>query len=318
MATELRHNWTEKELGKVYDLPLIELLYQAHSLHREFFNPLEIQPSTLMNIKTGGCAEDCKYCSQSAHFETGLKAGKLSPVEEVKEQARAAKEAGATRFCMGAAWRSPKERDMPMLVEMIQEVKTLGLESCMTLGMITENQAQELSSAGLDFYNHNIDTSEENYSNIITTRSFQDRLDTLENVRQSGMKVCCGGILGMGESKEDRLSMLKTLANQPSHPESVPINMLVPIKGTPLGDVKPLHAIELIRTIATARMAMPQSYLRLSAGRTNLSEAEQLICFFAGANSIFFGEELLTTPNPSENQDKAMLEAMGMVFQKVA
>ncbi len=318
--TEIRHNWSRDEALALFDKPLNDLLFDAQSTHRQHFNPNEIQASTLCNIKTGGCAEDCKYCSQSAHFNTGLKAEKLMESDEVVAQAKAAKAAGATRFCMGAAWRNPKERDMPKLTKMIGEVKALDLETCATLGMLTEPQAKELKSCGLDYYNHNLDTSERYYSDIITTRTYQDRLDTLEHVRNSGMKTCCGGIVGMGESREDRADMLVTLANLPSHPESVPINMLVQVEGTPmhsmLQGIPLLPPVEFVKTIAIARILMPASYVRLSAGREEMSKEMQALCFFAGANSIFYGETLLTTSNPSENKDLTMLAELGISIEK--
>ena len=317
--SEIRHDWSRQQALALFDQPLNDLLFEAQTVHRQHFNPNEIQASTLCNIKTGGCAEDCKYCSQSAHFDTGLKAEKLLPTEEVLEQAKAAKAAGATRFCMGAAWRNPKERDMPKLTKMISEVKALGMETCATLGMLTAEQAKELQENGLDYYNHNLDTSEEYYGEVITTRSYQDRLDTLANVRDAGMKTCCGGIVGMGESRNDRAAMLKTLANLPVHPQSVPINMLVQVEGTPmhtmLAGIPLLPPIEFVKTIAVARIMMPKSYVRLSAGREEMSKEMQAMCFFAGANSIFYGETLLTTDNPETNADKAMLDELGISIE---
>lgn len=318
----IRHDWTRKQALALFEQPLNDLLFEAQTTHRQHFNPNEIQASTLCNIKTGGCAEDCKYCSQSAHFDTGLQAEKLLPTEEVMEQARAAKAAGATRFCMGAAWRNPKERDMPKLTNMISEVKSLGLETCATLGMLTGDQAKELKACGLDYYNHNLDTSENYYGDVITTRTYQDRLDTLEHVRESGMNTCCGGIVGMGEQRNDRADMLLTLANLPEQPQSVPINMLVQVEGTPMHkmlDGMPLLApIEFVKTIAVARIMMPKSYVRLSAGREEMSKEMQAMCFFAGANSIFYGETLLTTENPETNQDKAMLAELGITIEGAA
>lgn len=312
---DIRHDWTVEAVEALFELPFHELLYRAHTLHRRYFDPAEVQVSTLLSIKTGGCPEDCKYCPQSAHFNTEVKASKLMEVEAVLAEARAAKEAGAGRFCMGAAWREPKERDMPMLTAMIEGVKALGMETCMTLGMLTDHQAERLKEVGLDYYNHNLDTSEAFYNEIITTRTYQDRLDTLSRVRDAGMKVCCGGIVGMGEGRDDRAGMLATLANLPAHPESVPINLLVQVEGTPLEGTVALDELEFVRTIAVTRILMPVSYVRLSAGRENMSESTQALCFFAGANSIFYGEKLLTTPNPQENKDRALLEKLGMGFE---
>jgi biotin synthase len=307
-----RHDWTREEALALYALPLNDLMFRAHTVHRQHFDANEVQVSTLCSIKTGGCPEDCNYCSQSAKFDTPVKATKRMEVAEVVEAARAAKQAGASRFCMGAAWRSPKARDMAPLAEMIREVKSLGLETCATLGMLSEEQAKELKNAGLDYYNHNLDTSENHYKEIITTRTYQDRLDTLENVRTAGMKVCCGGIMGLGESRADRADMLVTLANLPTHPESVPINMLIPIEGTPLqGDAR-IDAIEFVRTIAVARILMPGSMVRLSAGREAMSDEMQALCFFAGANSIFYGEKLLTAGNPDQDADQRLFEKLGL------
>jgi biotin synthase len=308
-----RHDWTSAEIAALFDLPFNDLLFRAQTTHRAHFDPNRVQLSTLMNIKTGGCAEDCGYCPQSAKFTTDVKAGKLSAVDEVIEQATLAKEAGATRFCMGAAWREPKDRDMEKVVELVKAVKSLGMESCCTLGMLSDNQAQQLADAGLDYYNHNLDTSPEYYDKIITTRTYQDRLDTLERVRNVGMKTCCGGIVGMGESRTDRVEFLRALATLPSHPESVPINMLVPVSGTPLGHTEPLDTFEWIRTIAVARLLMPTSYVRLSAGREGLNEQAQSLAYLAGANSIFYGEKLLTTPNPSSNEDLQLLSKLGIL-----
>jgi biotin synthase len=290
--------WTREAAWSLYRLPFNDLLFKAQSVHRQHFDPNRVQLSKLLNIKTGGCAEDCGYCSQSSHHSTGLAASKLMEVEKVVAEARRAKEGGATRYCMGAAWRNPKPRDMDAIVEMVSAVKGLGLETCMTLGMLDREQSDRLSAAGLDYYNHNIDTSERSYSKVISTRNFSDRLDTLENVRQSGMKVCCGGILGMGEEEADRVEMLVTLANLPEAPESVPINMLIPIAGTPLADAAPIAPIEFIRIIALARIMMPKSFVRLSAGRSAMSDEMQALCFLAGANSIFVGDTLLTAGNP--------------------
>ncbi len=296
----------------IYNLPFNDLLFRAQTIHRAHFDPNAVQMSRLLSIKTGGCAEDCGYCSQSAHYPTGLKASKLMEVERVLTEARKAKDAGATRYCMGAAWRSPKDRDMDTLVAMVEGVKALGMESCMTLGMLTERQAGELAEAGLDYYNHNIDTSERFYSEIITTRSFEDRLDTLETVRMAGIKVCAGGILGMGETVDDRISMLLTLANLPVPPESVPINQLIPIPGSKLADAEPVDPIDFVRTIALARILMPASHLRLSAGRTEMSDEMQALCFFAGANSIFVGDTLLTADNPGDDHDTALFRRLGL------
>ncbi|MFS8056758.1 biotin synthase BioB [Rhizobium sp. BR 317] len=300
------------EAKTIYNLPFNDLLFRAQTIHRAHFDPNAVQMSRLLSIKTGGCAEDCGYCSQSAHYPTGLKASKLMEVERVLTEARKAKDAGATRYCMGAAWRSPKDRDMDTLVAMVEGVKALGMETCMTLGMLTETQAGELAEAGLDYYNHNIDTSERFYSEIITTRSFADRLDTLETVRMAGIKVCAGGILGMGETVDDRISMLLTLANLPVPPESVPINQLIPIPGSKLADAEPVDAIDFVRTIALARILMPTSHLRLSAGRTEMSDEMQALCFFAGANSIFVGDTLLTADNPGDDHDTALFRRLGL------
>lgn len=309
----LRHDWTHQEVAALFDLPFNDLLFQAQTVHRAHFPANEVQVSTLCSIKTGGCAEDCGYCSQSAKFDTGVKATKLMEIDAVRQAAQAAKDAGATRFCMGAAWRSPKARDMEKLTDMIREVKALGLESCATLGMLTREQADALKDAGLDYYNHNLDTSPEYYNEIITTRTYQDRLDTLSHVREAGMKTCCGGIVGMGESRADRVSLLATLANLPEHPESVPVNLLMAIDGTPLQHSKTLEPLEFVRTIAVARILMPQSYVRLSAGREAMSDEQQALCFFAGANSIFHGETLLTAGNPATDKDKALFTKLGLV-----
>ena len=309
---ELRHNWTQAEVTALFALPLNELLFRAATTHRTHFDANEVQVSQLCSIKTGGCPEDCNYCSQSAKFETPVKATKLMEVESVLADARAAKAAGASRFCMGAAWRNPKARDMEKVTTMIREVKAMGLETCATLGMLTPEQALELAHAGLDYYNHNIDTSEEFYSEIITTRTYQDRLDTLSNVRDAGMKTCCGGILGMGEKVSDRASMLTTLANLPSHPDSVPINLLIPAEGTPLAGNPRIDGIDFVRTIAVARIMMPRSMVRLSAGREGMSDELQAMCFFAGANSIFVGEKLLTAANPGHDADAALFSKLGL------
>ncbi|KAA9367352.1 biotin synthase BioB [Ochrobactrum quorumnocens] len=296
----------------IYNLPFNDLLFRAQRVHRAHFDPNAIQLSRLLSIKTGGCSEDCGYCSQSAHYPTGLKATKLMEVERVLAQARKARDGGATRYCMGAAWRSPKDRDMDVLVAMVEGVRALGMETCMTLGMLTPEQSLRLAEAGLDYYNHNLDTSERYYAQIITTRGFQDRLQTLERVRNAGIKVCAGGILGMGETAEDRISMLLTLANLPSPPESVPINMLIPIPGSKLEHAAPIDPVDFVRMIALARIVMPRSVVRLSAGRSDMSDALQALCFFAGANSIFIGETLLTADNPGEDHDAALFRRLGL------
>ncbi|MEC8011583.1 MAG: biotin synthase BioB [Pseudomonadota bacterium] len=310
-STDIRHNWTLQEVISLYELPFQELMFRAQTIHRQYHDPQEIQLSTLLSIKTGACPEDCNYCSQSGHHNTNLEKEKLMKVAKVVEQAKLAKEKGADRFCMGAAWRSPSKKDMPYVVEMVKEVKALGLETCMTLGMLSSDQAGELAEAGLDYYNHNLDTSPEHYNSIITTRTYQDRLDTLEHVRAAGMKVCAGGILGLGETRKDRASLMCALANLPAHPNSVPVNMLVPIEGTPLADVEPLEELEFVRTVAIARIMMPASTVRLSAGRENMSESTQTLCFLAGANSIFYGEALLTTPNPDADKDRQLIQKLG-------
>ena len=308
----IRHNWSRDEVEALFALPFNDLLFEAHSLHRQYFDPNQVQVSTLLSIKTGACPEDCAYCPQSTRYDTGLEAEKLMEVEKVLEQARAASASGATRFCMGAAWRCPKPRDMPHVVAMVKGVREMGLETCMTLGMLTEQQADELAEAGLDYYNHNLDTSPEFYGDIITTRTYQDRLDTLEHVRSAGMKVCSGGIVGMGEQQTDRAGLLQQLANLPQHPESVPINMLVRVQGTPLEDEADLDPFEFIRTIAVARIMMPASHVRLSAGREEMNEQMHALAYFAGANSIFYGEKLLTTPNPRANADMALFNRLGI------
>ncbi|QKC86817.1 biotin synthase BioB [Mesorhizobium sp. NZP2077] len=307
-----RRLWTLTDARALYDIPFNDLLFRAQTVHRENFDPNRVQLSRLLSIKTGGCPEDCGYCSQSAHHQSGLKASKLMEVERVVAEAKKARDAGATRYCMGAAWRSPKERDMDAVVAMVEGVRALGMETCMTLGMLDPGQAQRLKQAGLDYYNHNIDTSERYYSEVISTRTFADRLDTLANVRDSGIKVCCGGIVGMGEEKADRIDMLLTLANLPEPPDSVPINMLIPIEGTPLGEAEPIEPIEFVRTIALARIMMPKSHVRLSAGRTAMSDEMQALCFFAGANSIFVGDTLLTAENPAEDKDSALFRRLGI------
>ncbi len=310
--SELRYDWQREEVQALFDLPFSELLFQAQTAHRKYFDPNEVQVSTLLSIKTGACPEDCAYCPQSTRFDTGLSVEELMEVERVVEQAKAARDAGATRFCMGAAWRSPKDRDMAQVVAMVEGVAGLGMETCMTLGMLTDNQAQQLADAGLDYYNHNLDTSPEYYGDIITTRTYQDRLDTLGRVRDAGMKICSGGIVGMGEDVADRAGMLVQLANMHPHPESVPINMLVRVQGTPLADAKDLDPIEFVRMIAVARIMMPASHVRLSAGREEMSEETHALAYFAGANSIFYGEKLLTTPNPQANKDMLLFERLGI------
>jgi biotin synthase len=304
--------WTSDTAFSLYRQPFNDLLFRAHTIHREHFDPNRVQLSRLLNIKTGGCPEDCGYCSQSSHHATGLAASKLMDVEKIVAEARKAKEGGATRYCMGAAWRNPKPRDMDAIVEIVGAVKALGLETCMTLGMLDREQADRLNAAGLDYYNHNIDTSERYYPSVISTRTLADRLDTLENVRQSGMKVCCGGILGMGESEADRVDMLVTLANLPEPPESVPINMLIPIPGTPLERSEPIAGIEFVRIVALARIMMPASFVRLSAGRTAMTDEMQALCFFAGANSIFVGDTLLTAGNPADAVDRKLFGRLGL------
>ena len=307
-----RHDWTREEIRALFALSFPELIFRAQSIHRRHFDPREVQISTLLSIKTGGCPEDCAYCPQSAAYETGVKAGKLMDVDAVLADARAAQEAGATRFCMGAAWRSPKDKDLDAVCEMVKGVKSLGMESCVTLGMLTQAQAGRLKDAGLDYYNHNIDTSPEYYGEIITTRTYADRLDTLEAVREAGIHVCCGGIIGMGEEPEDRVGMIHTLATLPVHPESVPINMLMQVEGTPVSKGQSLDALEFVRMIAVARITMPRSMVRLSAGRENMSEETQALCFLAGANSIFYGPKLLTTANPNQDHDRQLLSRLGM------
>jgi biotin synthase len=307
-----RHDWTREEVSALFALPFPELMFRAAAVHRTNFDPTEVQLSTLLSIKTGGCPEDCAYCPQSAKYDTGVKAEKLMSLDAVLSQARAAKAGGASRFCMGAAWRSPKDRDVETVCAMIEGVKALGLETCVTLGMLTAGQARRLKQSGLDYYNHNLDTSPEFYGEIITTRTYQDRLDTLEHVRDAGIHVCCGGIVGMGEGAEDRIGMIATLASLPVHPESVPINLLVQVEGTPLAGTARLDPFDFVRTVAVARIAMPASVVRLSAGREDMSEETQALCFLAGANSIFCGPKLLTTPNPARDRDMALLDRLGL------
>jgi biotin synthase len=309
----VRHDWTREQVRALFALAFPELIYRAQSVHRRNFDPTEVQISTLLSIKTGGCPEDCAYCPQSVHYETGVRADKLMHVDAVLAEARAAREAGASRFCMGAAWREPKDRDLDKVCEMVAGVKALGIESCATLGMLTGLQARRLKTAGLDYYNHNLDTSPDYYGDIITTRTYQDRLDTLGHVRDAGIHVCCGGIVGMGESPEDRVGMVTTLANLPVHPESVPINMLVKVEGTPLATGQPIDPIDFVRTIAVARITMPKSVVRLSAGREDMREETQALCFLAGANSIFYGPKLLTTPNPERDRDLQLMDKLGLV-----
>ncbi|MGF1761936.1 biotin synthase BioB [Aliivibrio kagoshimensis] len=309
---EVRHNWTVTEVQELMNKPFMDLLFEAQTVHRLHQQTNHVQVSTLLSIKTGACPEDCKYCPQSAHNKTGLAKERLIEIQTVMDAAKKAKDAGSTRFCMGAAWKNPKERDMPQLLDMVKGVKEMGLETCMTLGMITPDQANELADAGLDYYNHNLDTSPEYYGNIITTRTYQDRLDTLSHVRDSGMKICSGGIIGMGESTADRAGLFVELANLPQHPESVPVNMLVKVKGTPLENEEDVDSFDFIRLIAVARIMMPESAVRLSAGRENMNEQMQTLCFMAGANSVFYGCKLLTTPNPDEDTDIQLFKKLGI------
>jgi len=313
MNADIRNDWTRDEVRALFALPFSELIFRAQTLHRRYFDAREVQISTLLSIKTGGCPEDCAYCPQSAHYDTGVKAEKLMALPAVLAAAKAAKHSGASRFCMGAAWREPKDRDVESVCAMVQGVKALGLETCATLGMLTRAQAQRLKDAGLDYYNHNLDTSPDHYGDIITTRSFQERLDTLAHVREAGIHVCCGGIVGMGESEDDRAGLIATLASLPEHPESVPINALVRVEGTPLAGAAPLEPLEFVRTIAVARITMPKSMVRLSAGREDMSDETQALAFLAGANSIFYGPRLLTTPNPAEAHDRALMVQLGLV-----
>ncbi|HEX3862660.1 MAG TPA: biotin synthase BioB [Stellaceae bacterium] len=319
-ATELRpagnanpRTWSQDEVAALFELPFPELIFQAQSVHRRHFDPCEVQVSTLLSIKTGGCPEDCAYCPQSAHYDTGVAASKLSPLDQVMTAARAARANGASRFCMGAAWREPKDRDLDQVCAMVEGVKALGLESCVTLGMLSSAQAQRLKDAGLDYYNHNLDTSPEFYGEIITTRSYKDRLQTLGHVRDAGINVCCGGIVGMGEARDDRVGLIAALAGLPVPPESVPINFLVQVDGTPLAGTGRLDPFEFVRTIAAARITMPRSMVRLSAGREQMSDELQALCFLAGANSIFAGDKLLTTANPDVDHDRALFERLGLV-----
>ena len=317
-AIALRSDWTRLEIAALFDLPFAELLFQAQTVHRARFDPNKVQKSQLLSIKTGGCPEDCGYCAQSVNFMTGVKADKLMPVVEVIAEAMRARDGGATRFCMGAAWKNPKDRDLPALAAMVTGVRALGLETCMTLGMLSPAQTAVLADAGLDYYNHNIDTSREYYADVVTTRTYDDRLDTVANVRRAGIGVCCGGIIGMGESRADRIGLIATLATMPEHPGSVPINGLVPIAGTPLGDAilsgaaPAIDGIEFARTVAVARIVMPNSMVRLSAGREAMSDETQALCFLAGANSIFVGDRLLTTANPGVDRDTRLFEKLGL------
>lgn len=312
MDITIRNNWSEKEIATLFELPFLDLLYQARTIHRQVFTDNTIQLSTLLSIKTGSCPEDCAYCPQSAHYNTSVEKHAMMDLELVKARARAAKEEGATRFCMGAGWRSPPKKEFAKLQAMVAEVKAMGLETCVTLGMLSPEQAQGLADVGLDYYNHNLDTSPEHYEKIITTRTYQDRLDTLENVRNSGIKVCCGGIMGLGETREDRIRFLQQLANLPEHPQSVPINRLIAIKGTPLEDTKELDNFEFVRVIAVARLIMPKSVVRLSAGRESMSDELHALCFFAGINSIHYGEKLLTTPLPEFDHDRNLFNRLGI------
>jgi biotin synthase len=312
-AAEIRHDWTREDVGVLFALPFPELVFRAQSVHRRHFDPARVQLSTLLSIKTGGCPEDCAYCPQSARYDTGVGAAKLMAVDAVVAEAARARDAGASRFCMGAAWREPKDHDLDAVCAMVEGVGRLGLESCATLGMLSAAQARRLKAAGLDFYNHNLDTSPEYYGSIITTRVYQDRLDTLKHVREAGIKVCCGGIVGMGESRADRVGMIATLASLPAHPESVPINLLVRVEGTPLAASAALDGFEFVRTIAVARLTMPQAMVRLSAGREGMSDELQALCFLAGANSIFCGPRLLTTPNPAREHDLGLFDRLGLL-----
>lgn len=314
----MKNNWDEVSVAEQFNLPFMELVYKAYGIFREHFDPTEMELCTLENIKTGGCPEDCGYCTQSAHFKTELQKEKLSSIEEIIELAKEAKKNGSHRFCMGAAWRSPPKKDLPVVIEMIKAVKALGLETCVTLGMLDKDQAHELKEAGLDFYNHNLDTSPEFYKKIITTRTYQDRLDTLENVREAGIKVCCGGIIGMGETREDRVQFLLQLAGLSHPPESITINRLIAMKGTPLAQAKPIENFEFIRTIAVARVMFPKSAIRLSAGRAAMSDEMQALCFMAGANSVFYGEKLLTANNASVEHDTEMFKKLGMEYKSHA
>ena len=316
MKSQIKNDWSINEIEDLFNLPFNDLLFKSHSIHRENFNPSQVQVSTLLSIKTGACPEDCSYCSQSSKNDSGLERERLLAIDEVVEAATAAKDNGATRFCMGAAWRNPTDKSLDHVVEMIKAVKSIGMETCVTLGMLEEDQAQRLKRSGLDYYNHNLDTSPEFYGTVISTRTYDDRLQTLEHVRKAGINVCSGGILGMGETRRDRARLLQELANLPSHPQSVPINDLVQIKGTPLDGIDKLDSFEFIRTVAVARIIMPKSYVRLSAGRTEMNDEMQALCFFAGANSMFYGDKLLTTDNPDENHDQILFERLGIESEK--
>ena len=309
----VRHDWTRDQIKALFAKPFNDLLFEAQSIHRQHFDPNAVQISTLLSIKTGACPEDCAYCPQSYKYDTGLERERLLPLDEVREAAMNARANGASRFCMGAAWRNPTDKNLEKVIEMIQVVRDLGMETCVTLGMLTRAQTKRLKEAGLDYYNHNLDTSPEYYREIITTRNYQDRLDTLENLRAEGINVCCGGIIGMGETEKDRIGFLQQLANLPEHPQSVPINLLVQVENTPLYGTDELDPLEFVRTIAVARIMMPESVVRLSAGRTDMSEETQALCFLAGANSIFYGDTLLTTPNPDQNQDMELFARLGIV-----
>lgn len=313
IATQPRYDWTSQEVQALFDMPFMDLLFHAQTIHRANFEPNQVQVSTLLSIKTGACPEDCKYCPQSGHYNTELEKEKLMEVQKVLQEAQLAKEKGATRFCMGAAWKHPSQKDFPYVLEMIKGVKQLGLESCVTLGTLNDDQAKQLAEVGLDYYNHNLDTSPEFYDSIITTRSYQERLDTLSRVRDNGVKLCCGGIMGLGEEQKDRVGLLRQLSQMTPHPESVPINMLVKVEGTPLENVDDLDEFEFIRTIAVARILMPTSHVRLSAGRQGMSEQTQALCFMAGANSIFYGEKLLTTGNPEADKDRMLFNKLGIM-----
>ncbi|MEE4245249.1 MAG: biotin synthase BioB [Kangiellaceae bacterium] len=316
VSGNIRNDWTLTQIKAIFTMPFNDLVFYAQTIHRQHFEPNQIQTSTLLSIKTGACPEDCAYCPQSGHYNTGLSKEQLMAIEEVIQHAKQAKQTGATRFCMGAAWKSPRTKDLDVVIEMIKGVKQLGLETCVTLGMLDQQQAAALKEAGLDYYNHNLDSSQEYYKKIITTRSFQERLDTLKNVRDQGINVCSGGIIGMGEQQQDRFGLLMELANMPEHPQSVPINMLVAVAGTPLADVEKLDPIEFVRTIATARIIMPKSYVRLSAGREEMSDETQALCFMAGANSIFYGEKLLTTANPEQDNDRELMTRLGITAEQ--
>jgi biotin synthase len=317
-VTELRHDWALEEIQALFALPFNDLMFQAHQVHRENFKVNQVQISTLLSIKTGACPEDCSYCSQSARYDTDLERERLLPLDEVMRNAQKAKDSGSTRFCMGAAWRNPTDKNLDRVIDMVKGVREMGMETCVTLGMLTRMQAERLKDAGLDYYNHNLDTSPEFYGNVITTRSYQDRLDTLEYVRDAGINVCSGGILGLGETERDRARLLQQLANMKIHPESVPINDLVQIEGTPLAGSEKVEPLDFIRTIAVARIMMPKTYVRLSAGRSEMSDETQAWCFFAGANSIFYGDKLLTTENPEENEDLALFERLGIEPERIA